>query len=598
MNAPDEVKQANHESSIPESKPASKGRLPCLVQHGVTLEDFPPRTLWVSNPAEYNKQYYQVNARNALRHLTYGQPLFKQPYWSKSNLRSAWINFKSLFIKRDQQHLYALRDELKNIFENAYEVLQDCDAETEERLEIFLNTLISNLPFLDPQDNEAMFIPKKIDGRWLLVPYLFKKIDISPHSGWLSRLIEDEDRLYAWGLEPQVPEADPYLLLMGTSYLSGQGAHFSLLGDLSAGQSVGEPHDLTHLECWIRERHNIIVSGHSQGGSMAMIVAGKFPDHVRQAFALNPAALLRSTIDKLKQTWDATKTQIYVYIQERDPVFIFGQAFLPGTRFFHVTHPESKIASLFSAHVHHFLGFLEANYEEIYDPHLQYTNSREFWNKVKAAADKIFGPLVIVHFAYQIIKRKLLRFCYQHRNALRTVLFLTLLAASVAMIASGILTIPGLMTLDPAIHIGILALGTTAVSATGTALLPILAKCAIYCLELTIGSTITLIAGTYFTLNVISAGFGALVRSFSQKNPEQDSKPQNESTQRSLSHLKDHPDSRTDRVLPYHKEIVNSSMENNRSENGRAHTLFAQPNLQPNSPLPAPPQAQHKPQCG
>lgn len=437
-------------------------RLPCFVNGGEKLE----------NPAlARNKQeLYQIAARNFLRHFTYGTDFFYEKFLTITNLKLCWYIFKALIVKKDIELLDVIREELKKIFLNISLYCEKLNPTLQNRLEVFINTLVSNFAFLDPKEGEEVVLPQKIHGAWLKVTYQFKKIDISSKAGWRAKLLEAEDRIYAYGLEPALPEAYPYLLLMGTTYLTGQGAFLSLLSIVTPGLSVGESHDLTELEKWMCCRLKVKVCGHSQGGTMAMLVTIRYSKHTHSAYCLNPAILHKETLLRLKPLGGE---KINVYVQERDPVFMFGDLLIKGTRVFHVTQPNAKKYSRLSAHALHFSGYPEASITEIKTENIS-SNTRKFFNDFKYLADRIVNPLLNVKFIISILLRKFGRFYRQHKTIFQVLLFCSLVLTNITLMLIGILTPDalGFIYLHSVAAYLILALGAFIASAIATYFIP------------------------------------------------------------------------------------------------------------------------------
>lgn len=488
--------------------------LPCLVRKGAMLED-------VAQVSLCSPEYYLINARNALRHLTYGTPLFKGSFFRRSNLKLAWLNFKALILKRDKNLLGALRYELKEVFKQAYLISKQCDSETQDRLEIFIDTLLSNFPFMDPEEGEEVEVPQRINNEWRLINYQFKKIDLSPKTGWWSKWLEEEDRIYAYGLEPKEADASPHLLLMGTTYLSGQGSTLSLLGDLTPGKSVGERHDLTELESWVKAHQHIKITGHSQGGTMAMIVAAQYPENTQQASCLNPAALHQATMARLSPYWHSPRQhqpEIKVYTQVNDPVFIFGDGFLSGTRIFRLGHANSIKSSKLAAHAHHYAGHASATVSEWLGYQTEVNSKkRKFFNDFKAIADRIVSPFLKLNFIYSICKRKILRFCSKHAVALRGFLFVASLAVCLSLLATGVLAPLGFALLlpivkFPSVAFSIIFIGFLAASAVSTYLVPKLVSLAAHLTRAAVGLAAACMIGAALVLGSVAAGLNALKR--------------------------------------------------------------------------------------
>lgn len=402
---------------------------PCFVKNGADIED--PQT------ASNEKEKYARIARNALRHLTYGTSL-------RESKLLTWDNFSALFIKRDAKLFDALRKEMQNVFSNVYLCLnqQQLDPLAEKRVEIFINNLLCAYPFMDPKRNEKVILPQKINNSWQQIKYHFKKIDISPQSGLLSKLIEDEDRLYAYGLVSTHRFASPYLLLEGSTYPSRQGAALNWLYNFKPNTSVGEGHDTNILSRWIERHRNITVAGHSKGGTMAMIIASKFPYWISQANCLNPTGLSRATINRLKSTWkqvpNIIKPQINIYTQAGDPVFLIENSFLTNIFFYRI----GKITDGYGAvesHAHYLTGRKTASIAEILDFEREiFSKKRQFISDLKEALNWALFPILYMKLCCKLSLRKVERFCNQHAALIKSTLFLSAIGLSGLLIASGL----------------------------------------------------------------------------------------------------------------------------------------------------------------
>lgn len=131
--------------------------LPSFISFGDDLE----------NPISLSKEErYDIHARNMLRHMIRGVPLCIENNQShdESPLAADEI-INTLVIKKDDKLLYACRKEIQNILNNAFDFLQsDAPQELKDRCELFLSYFLSSYPFMDPQKNEPVVIPTKIDG--------------------------------------------------------------------------------------------------------------------------------------------------------------------------------------------------------------------------------------------------------------------------------------------------------------------------------------------------------------------------------------------------------------------------------------------------
>ena len=187
--------------------------------------------LEVPTPLTSQSDRYRIHARNLLRHLVRGTGLVEVDgsSYSTSPLANAEI-IDSLFVKRKKELMQALRFEIQAMLNKAFDWISDenngnastevldTNPSTREQCEVFLKHILAIYPFFDPQPGEKVEIPTKIDGKWSKVPYIFERIDISPTKGPLSWVLEDEDRIYAFGLKTTTQGANNHLLLMVTTY--------------------------------------------------------------------------------------------------------------------------------------------------------------------------------------------------------------------------------------------------------------------------------------------------------------------------------------------------------------------------------------------
>lgn len=404
---------------------------PCLIKNGEEIEN-------LDEAANQQEKYHRV-ARNALRHLTYGKS------FNECKLLT-WSNFKALFIQRDSCLLRALRKEVQNIFLNILTNVEGnhFDESSEMRLGILIDNLLSIYPFLDPEDNEETILPQTINNRWERVNYHFEKIDISPKSGPLAKLIEDQDRLFAYGLTPEHRQAQPHLLFMGTTYPAGQGADLNWLYNFSPFYSVGEGHDTSLVEHWLANHTNVKICGHSKGGTMAMIIAAKFPQNIHNACCLNPTALRIETIKRLEQQWsqipNAEKPIIEVYTQANDPVFLLENNFLESTIIYRLGKVNDK-SSLFAAHANYFAGKKSTLVTEVTDIQAELVSRRrEFFTDIKKALNVVMFPYLYSKLVCKTCSRKLKRFFNTHAFIIKAILFLAAIVTGTSLLASGIYT--------------------------------------------------------------------------------------------------------------------------------------------------------------
>lgn len=417
-----------------------------LIAYGDTLEN---------DPARGEQQYYflQRTARNLLRYITLGSMVTRHGHYQKS---LAAIE-EGLANKRNPALLTAIRVEVQVMFNHALRQLTQrtnpLAPEDENQFEVFLSNLLALYPFLDPECYEQIKLPQKINGLWTQVIYQVGRIDISPQTGLLAKLLEEEDRLYAYYLTP-VPHADApiHLLLMGTTYPTGQGAVLADLYNFYPRHSVGEKHDTTLLDAWIKQQgaKKIKIAGHSKGATMAMIMAARFPEHILQADCLNPTGLCQATLNRLQPQWQsipsASRPKLQVYAQAGDPAFPLENGFLEGTQLYRLT-PQNKSCSTykplpkkwmqaFEAHIQHFAGRSDVTITAINLAQENRLRSREFWGNMKAAVNWVLFPIKYFSFCQELIARKCARFFKQHQTAIRIFLALAVLGIAGALVAT------------------------------------------------------------------------------------------------------------------------------------------------------------------
>lgn len=372
--------------------------LPNLIPNGNSLEP---------DSVEEEKTSKVIAARNLLRQITLGEPI-PEGEERQHYARTLDMIKKGLEITRDPELLRALRSTMQDMLLNATTILQTVrvSEDDEKQFKIFLNNLLAALPFLDPDPlKDTFLIPQKMDGKWKNISYRVERIDISPQSGLLSCFVNDATRIYAYGLVPTVTlvsEKDvvnTYLLLMGTTYPTGQGIHLSELGNLHPCLSVGEAHDMTELKSWIQRNSNIIATGHSQGATAAMMVAATYPELIKEAHCLNPAGLKKDTLENLWESYIHPKrAKIFVYAQENDPVFRMENGFLPQTEIYRlVTMPQQAsayrllihpyfqscypgfLAAMVDAHLHHRAGNIDGFLAIRVNTHHENLSRRREW---------------------------------------------------------------------------------------------------------------------------------------------------------------------------------------------------------------------------
>ena len=218
-----------------------------------------PKDYQLANPtlAENDQARYAIHAKNLLQHLTQGAFACGKEgdVCLDSPLAHPDIR-RALLQERDPQLLDACRVEMQQIYSNLFNQLNadQVTLEQEKHYELFQKTLLGAYPFLDPAEGEKVFIPQKIDGKWQFIDYQFTRLDISPQSGPLAWVLDKTDRIYAYGLTTNHLKASSHLLFMGTTYPAGQGAKLADLYNYYPNHSVGEAHDMTAVNQWLKQQ--------------------------------------------------------------------------------------------------------------------------------------------------------------------------------------------------------------------------------------------------------------------------------------------------------------------------------------------------------
>jgi hypothetical protein len=410
------------------------GGLPCLIRdNSGNFSD----TLEVISGDLPDKERYARNARNMLRYILRGSPVCptKGDPLSESPLYQPEIK-ATLLEKRDPQLLKAARDELQGLLQEAFRLfttspkdLNESDQIRAEKLNknkciymLFQSTLLSILPFFDPDEKEGLSIPQITGSQWQLVNYHFEKLDISPQEGPLSAVMQEGDRVYAYGLVPDEPGFPSHLLFIGTTYPGGQGYDINNLYNVHPLGSIGA-HDMTQVDVWIIEQNDgVIVSGHSKGAVNAMETAIKYPNFIKEANCLNPTAFSGSTLAQLGPHWNMTSPEkrptINIYAQEGDPIFTLEKGFLPGMKIYRVVPntPEPAmnakfvpnfLAGAYERHISHFMGRDQVLIYQDTKRTENVSRRRELFNDIKYVTTILLFPITYISTYVGIATRRI-----------------------------------------------------------------------------------------------------------------------------------------------------------------------------------------------
>lgn len=359
-----------------------------------------------------------IVARNIFKYLALG---IKLDTSDPKIIKGLALVAKALVIKANPEFNRAFLRQLQNMLKSLGFQLNDVDEETEAKYEILISNLLAAYPFFaDHKCTNTLSIPQKIKEKWELIEHQVQALDLSPQTGMISRLIRDEDRIYAYGLTPVVPRSDSprLLLLMGTTYPTGQGSALSTMRVFDVGYSVGEGYHWGTVENWLfaDKQPKVKVIGLSQGGASAMFVAAKYSSYIIQADCHNPPALCSATLNRLHANWLKTPKDsrpiINVYAQKGDPVFPLEHGFLEGSRIFRIDAVKDSRSNLkpipsfvlksWEAHLHFFVGRKDSKIEvEIAKEY--FTPWRVFFGDLKATVNLIVCPFLVADLFLKLV---------------------------------------------------------------------------------------------------------------------------------------------------------------------------------------------------
>ncbi len=297
-----------------------------------------------------------ILARNALRLLMMGWPS------SWTDLIS-WSLFKAIFIQRDPTLVKGMRLAFQQGFEHLFKQLSQLqlNEEQKEQVQLYLSNCLNLLPYSDLTPYESIKIPQLINNQWEFVDYYVTPIELTAQQGKNSYFIQDQDRVFAYGLQPIVNErAQSHLIFMGTTYPAGQGFLPQIDTDFKAFDNVGNTLYLSGREKilqWLeKQKTKIHVCGVSLGGALSLLFALDQGDHIDRVDVLNPPGLAATWQKNKYDRWDnlSIKPKVVIQQQANDPVSIFG-IWKKDWVFIQVTPPKEKQGP--NAFCDHFLNY-------------------------------------------------------------------------------------------------------------------------------------------------------------------------------------------------------------------------------------------------
>ncbi len=351
-------------------------------QGGLELNFFAQREFESIKDVDREKQA-PIIARNALRFLMMG--------WTQS-----WTDFinpamiRAAFLKRDHELLRELRFAFQQGFFELFEQLKNTNLTEmqKEQVHLYLSNCLTLLPYADLTPYESIQIPQYVDSHWELVEYQVKPIELTETTGWQRHFIQEQDRVFAYGLEPLLQrKAESHLIFMGTTYPAGQGFITQINTDSKGFETVGKSLYRTgrdRIQEWLSQQENAThVCGVSLGGSLSLLLAIDTGDYkLSRVDALNPAGLHDAWSKSKYDHWDElpNKPKVVIQKQGNDPVSVFG-VWKEDWEILHVIPPKDRQGpNAFYDHFLNYAGFSETQftYVEAKQDNAK-RNGRNFW---------------------------------------------------------------------------------------------------------------------------------------------------------------------------------------------------------------------------
>ena len=392
-----------------------------------------------------------IQARNLLRVLMMG---WNNEWKSLLSMKT----FRAVFIKRDHQLTKALRYAFQEGFAHVFSQLQNqtLSLEQQHQAEIFISNCLTFLPFSDLTPYESMAIPQYINGEWQFIDYKVVPIELTPISGYKKLFLAEQDRVFAYGLEPITNlNAEPHLIFMGTTYPAGQGFVTTINTDLEAFESAGKKLYRTghkNITRWLQQQPNKVhVCGTSLGGGLSLILAIDQGDKLSSVHALNPPGLYDSWHTNKFDHWDLLdeKPPVYVLKQNEDPVSRFG-VWKPEWHVLQITPPDDKKGpNPMTHHALNYAGFADTTFIGVdTKKDNEERKSRNFWLYTLGRSALYYIAMI----PWRYLTLPLMRFILNHKLQLAIT---TLLVGLLTLIPSLIIPISTPILL-PAIVIGYL----------------------------------------------------------------------------------------------------------------------------------------------
>ncbi len=238
---------------------------------------------------------------------------------------------RALLWKKNPEMLETAREGVRETLQDLFFWAEQDPAHTGSYPKLPIEATIGNMlaiyTFLDPQQDEIIIVPQKVDGSWQNIPYSVEKIQMTPD--FLG------SPMYAFGLSPVEKNKGfpPLLLFKGTTYPTDEGAFLSILSDLNPFASVGAyafSMGRENIKNWmdrvIEDDAKVRVFGASLGGSLSLQAGIDFSSYIEEVHAFSPPALFNRDIKKWEDIPVESRPRVFVYCNEGDVIPHFGSS--------------------------------------------------------------------------------------------------------------------------------------------------------------------------------------------------------------------------------------------------------------------------------
>jgi hypothetical protein len=295
-----------------------------------------------------------------------------------------WEVWKAIFVQLNPELMESFKETLQTCLLECLDQFNNPDIgpDREDVYRIFLGNVLALLPYSYPKEG-SIVIPQKIDGAWIKATYEIEKIPLN--LAWIT------SPLYAYGLTPTTPGAQPILIFTGTTFPAGDGFAASVLTDFTPGCSVGESVfalGKANIAKWMKDRHNVSLFGQSLGGSLALLTLIEFTEQIGRVDAYNPAGLYPW---KWKNAYN--EGNINIYMQSNDLVPILGT--WPTGEAVHLykinPNTEGIKPNFLASHIQAFTGQPEVLIEKL-DP---FKENKQVKRVLLTILHMVLGPILI-----------------------------------------------------------------------------------------------------------------------------------------------------------------------------------------------------------